>query len=232
LKRILYVLSIAIMLLMMIPGNARAMSSDTVSEGFVVPSAPAKDYEVTIESKSAVYVDEGAPTANLNAIDPNYIRIGESTEFCYQYQTLIRFYPIGESKGGILPDGAVITGAAVRLYKDNNTAGTVNIYGLAGSFDESTVTWNTRPGMFGKGGHPILIGSATLLPTSGWYEINIPEITVENWISSPSTNYGIAVTSSWTSCKYMAFRSDEFASSTNQHLHLHLIQHLAPSPTL
>jgi len=172
-------------------------------------AAPVTDYEVSVVSTSSVYVDQGAPDVNLNTIDKSYLRVGRSTEFCYYYHTLIKFSPIAEANGGPLPDGAEITGAGVRLYKTNTVTGTVNIYKLAGSFGESTVTWNTKPALSTKAGNPVLLGSMTLPPYAGWYTIDIPISTVESWVTVPSYNFGLAIQPSWTNCKNMAFGSDE-----------------------
>jgi hypothetical protein len=196
------VLSIVALVLLAIPGAAVA--------------APITDYEVSITSASAVYVDEGMPTSNLNAVDGSNLRIGRGPEFCYKYQTLIRFYPIFQSQGGPLPDDAVVTGAKIRLYKTNTTSGTVDIYRLTGSFSESTVTWNTKPGLFGKGGTPSVISSKTLTTSTGWQEINLPASLIDLWVDTPSSNYGLAIQTNWTSCKCMAFRSDDYPTFSSR----------------
>ena len=175
-------------------------------------AAPVTDYEISIPATSAAYVDQGVPDTNTSGMDGSYLRVGKSTEFCYYYHSLICFHPIAEKDGGLLPDEANITGASVKLFKENTVTGTVNIYKLAGSFNENAVTWNTKPNLVSKGSYPILIGSMTLPTSAGWYTINIPVSTVEGWISSPSTNYGIAILPSWTNCKHIAFRSDETSS--------------------
>ncbi len=196
------VISAVVLVLPVMPGIAKA--------------APVTDYEVSIISTSAVYVDEGAPASNMNALDGNFLRVGRSTEFCYKYQTLIRFSPIAESQGGPLPDDAEVTGAKIRLYKSNTTSGTVDIYRLTGSFSESAVTWNTRPGLFGKGGFPSVIASMTLPAATGWYEISLPASLIDLWVDTPGSNYGIAIQTNWTTCKNIAFRSDDYTPSSSR----------------
>lgn len=169
-------------------------------------TALSAEHNVTITSKSAVYVDEGAPTTNM-ASDPNYLRVGRQSEFGYQYHTLIHFGPIKASDGGALPDGAEITAAKLRLYKDNNdVAGTVNVYALTNSFDEDTVTWKSKPNRYA-----FSISSKSLTASKGWHDFGLPVTLVEQWANNPGSNYGIILIPGWSNHTHMTFRSDDFA---------------------
>ncbi len=158
---------------------------------------------VIIPCTQGVYVDAGAPTSNMNAFDYNYIRVGKGTEFLYEREGLLLFDNIAESQGGLLPEGAEITKAVVRLYKNDEETGTINIRQLTSDFTESTVTWQTKPGVGG------IIGSKDLADYDGWHEIEIPVSVVNNWIASPSSNHGISLTHSWSGGFEMSFGSDE-----------------------
>ena len=184
--------------------------------GNLAEGAPAKppkvpvlgpDPYVSVYSDSAVYVSEAMPGANYNTYDKNYLRVGLD-EFDYRYESLIRFGNIRHSDGGPLPEDAEITGASLRLYKDSSISASVNVYRLDGSFNENSVTWNTKPAMNAE-----ILASKDLSASSGWYSINIPVSTVEGWADSAGLNYGIAVVPDWTGSKDISFRSDDFSSS-------------------
>jgi len=172
----------------------------------------ATTYEVTIQSSKSVYVDEGTPTANMNTYDANYLRVGRGAEFGYRQQTFVEWSPIAQAQGGALPTGATVTGAKMRLYKDNTTGGSVGIYRPIAAWSETTLTWNNKPALFGKGGFPTAMTTLTLAATKGWVEISLPVSLIELWIDTPTQNYGISVMANWTALASMALRSDEYAS--------------------
>jgi hypothetical protein len=165
-------------------------------------------HTVSIASASSVYVDEGMPTANYNVLSEQFLSVGRD-EFGYERQSLIRFHPIKKADGGLLPDDAKITAAHVRIYKTGSEAGTIKFYRLSGSFNESTVTWNTKPVVSST----TAVASAAIPSEAGWYNVTIPLSLVDAWLSSSALNRGIAIRPDWTDAgKSITFRSDESAN--------------------
>ena len=169
---------------------------------------------VNIEASSSVYVDEAMKTSNFNVLGEQYLLVG-TDEFGYISQSFIQFKPIAQSSGGLLPDNAKITSAKIRLYKEEGASGTVDIYRLKSGFYEGKVTWDTKPDVYKTGSLPSIIASESLPGAAGWYDITLPVSLVEEWVSSPAANHGIAVYPKWTDAsKYMRFRSDEAAGKS------------------
>ena len=195
--RILIAFTVMITMLFSMPAAYAAIAPSPVN-------APAPK-TVSIGSTSSVYVDESSPAANFNILSEQVLSVGKD-EFGFERQSLIRFHPIKESDGGLLPDDAEITDAHIRLYKVGSEAGTVNLYRLAGGFDESTVTWKTKPVISSS----TAVASADLPAKAGWYNVKIPVSLLEAWLTSSKLNHGIAIRPSWTEAgKGISFRSDE-----------------------
>ena len=156
-----------------------------------------------------MYVDEGTPTANYNVLSEQFLVVGRD-EFGYERQSLIRFHPIKKADGGLLPDDAKITSAHIRLYKAGSEAGTIELYRLSDSFNENTVTWETKPVVSST----TAVASAAISSEAGWYNVDIPISLVDAWLTSSAMNRGIAIRPSWTDAgKSISFRSDESTAS-------------------
>ncbi|UCG84071.1 MAG: DNRLRE domain-containing protein [Dehalococcoidia bacterium] len=184
-----------------------------VTPALAAPPPTPPEYDVTIKSEAAVFIDETLPTTNFNVgSEGTFLRVGYVPEFCGDWWTLIRFDDIIESDGGPLPDDATIQDAKIKIYKDSGISGTIYVYLLRGHFNESTVSWNTKPPVMG-GGTPQVIASQYISGASGWYYIDIPNSVIYEWISPPTANYGVVLAPSWSGCgDSLAFRSDEVLS--------------------
>jgi hypothetical protein len=118
--------------------------------------------------------------------------------------TLISFSPIEESDGGPVPDDAVIRGAKLRLYKESGDAGTVKVYRLTDSFNENTVTWDTKPGKWATAE-----GTKSVPAANGWVEIDIADEMVTNAVNF-NRPVRIAICPTWSDIgRDISFHSDE-----------------------
>ncbi|MGI5971662.1 MAG: DNRLRE domain-containing protein [Oscillospiraceae bacterium] len=184
----------------------------SMTAAFAAPAPPPDVAPVVlmaaVEATSSAYVSEAHPTTNINDQ-----ALGVGTDASGKLRvSLIRFYPIMEADGGPLPDGAEITGASIRLYKSNLREGTVTVCKLSGSFDEETVTWQTKPAYKTVGGALMDIGSADIADDPGWYSIPVPADVVETWAGSSADNRGVAVVPEWDDASNtIYFRSDDHA---------------------
>ncbi|NMA24037.1 MAG: S-layer homology domain-containing protein [Clostridiales bacterium] len=163
----------------------------------------------SVESTSSAYITEKSPRENHGNDQSLSVGIDRDGKLAV---SLIRFHPIMEADGGPLPDGAVIEGAAIRLYKTNLSEGTAIACSLGDDFDEATVTWQTKPTYTTTSGALMDIGSADIDADPGWYSIPIPVERVEAWASSPERNNGVAIIPGWSEVKeskYLFFHSDD-----------------------
>ncbi len=164
-----------------------------------------------VESTSSTFVSESAPSEN-HANDRS-LAVG-TDQYGKLRVSLIRFHPIMEADGGPLPDGAVIAGASIRLYNTNLSEGTVIACRLGLSFDEATVTWQTKPTYKMTGGATMDIGSVDIDSDPGWYSIPIPAELVERWAGSSEKNYGVAIIPEWSEASNtIFFNSDDNTES-------------------
>ena len=95
-----------------------------------------------------------------------------------------------------LPVGATITSATLRLNLAGSSGGTgsynIGLYKIKASWSESTATWSN----FSSGGNYDSTQQAVtsvLLGSTGFKEWNVPVALVNGWITTPTSNYGIAL---------------------------------------
>lgn len=87
---------------------------------------------------------------------------------------------------------ATISAASITLdcfsHYDPNNSANKNVYVRTATADwDDNTTWNTRPGM----GSTIL--GNTAVTGTGFYSFNVGASTVQGWVNSPTTNYGLNV---------------------------------------
>lgn len=137
---------------------------------------PANATEATLVGDA--HVSSSRPAVNAGSL--SNLNVGSG------YSTLVRF------DLGLLPAGttaAQVSRAVLRLYVNRmDTAGTVTVQAVNGAWDESTVTYATMPGLEGMG-QIVAVGQA------GAYVAVDVTAQVQSWVSSPATNYGLALTS-------------------------------------
>jgi hypothetical protein len=84
-----------------------------------------------------------------------------------------------------LPAGASLDSAILHIHTSTFNDELVNIYGVSSDWDESTVTWNTKPNIFGA---PI---EGTLTPNAyEWKTVNITAL-AGKWLDGTYTNFGL-----------------------------------------
>ncbi|HKL41967.1 MAG TPA: DNRLRE domain-containing protein [Clostridia bacterium] len=158
---------------------------------------------VTIYCEDAVYIAEGAPTTNYNLINQNNLIVG-GDEFGYSFFSLLKFSDITQGQGGLLPDEAELSKATLMVYMNETTLNDIDIKKCSTSYDENTVTWNSKP-----------VAAETILTTDislgeGWKSIELPISLVNNWIDNPSDNHGIYFQPSEVGYGTYNFRSDDY----------------------
>ena len=100
-----------------------------------------------------------------------------------------------------IPSSAVVTAAELVLYVDGDPGAPVSVYQLLESWDEATATSNQRAaGMawLGAGATPPSRGTTaigTLSPATPNVLVSgaIALPTVQSWVTTPATNFGIAI---------------------------------------
>ncbi|MDQ7029666.1 MAG: DNRLRE domain-containing protein [Ardenticatenia bacterium] len=110
-----------------------------LGRGQTATAAPAV-VNVTIYASADTYVDNGDPTQNFG--NSTTIDVGACWEFTTAQIGLISF------NLSTIPSGAVIHSAELRLYKvpgGSTLAATVQVHRVTASWNEYSVTWNTRP---------------------------------------------------------------------------------------
>lgn len=169
---------------------------------------PPTEVSVNVKANKAVYIDEENPITNMNSgAQRAHLRVGTSPEFGYKQWTLLSFYPVKKSQGGLLPNDAEITRAKIKMYKESGAAGTVSIHTVGDDFNEGTVNWNTKPHM-SAGDY----GSASVPAANGWCYLDMPVSLVND-----ALNFNRAVRAAlhptWTNAnKSVSFHSNEHPS--------------------
>ncbi|WP_160115257.1 DNRLRE domain-containing protein [Bryocella elongata] len=107
---------------------------------------------------------------------------------------------------GVLPPGTTasqITRATLKLYLNRaDTAGAISVAPLLGAWSESTVNYGTLP----NAGSVVQTAQAA---TPGQFVTFDVTGTVQQWLSSPSSNYGVALTSSTAMVQFDSKENDE-----------------------
>ncbi len=100
-----------------------------------------------------------------------------------------------------IPTTAVVMSAQLALYDDGDPGQTCSIYPLLESWDEATATSNQRAtGMawLGAGATPpsrSATACGTITPTNAnqTYTASLTTAIVQGWVTTPGTNYGVAI---------------------------------------
>jgi hypothetical protein len=117
-----------------------------------------------------------------------------------------------------IPSTAVILSANLSLfYYDNEspaTSGPVGMYRVTGSWDESTITWNTSPAVQSTSISTITVPAAATGSFLIWNVSSLAQI----WVNTPSTNYGLMLrdTNEASLEGYKLFYSSEWGDVNQQ----------------
>lgn len=102
-----------------------------------------------------------------------------------------------------LPAGTTLTSAILHIHTSEFNNELVNIYGVSSTWDETTVTWNTKPNIFAT---PI---EGSLTPDIyGWKTVNITAL-VGKWLDGTYTNYGLLLDQVNQSSTFTSYYSKE-----------------------
>ncbi len=118
--------------------------------------------------------------------------------------TALLQFDLSSLPGGTTP--SQISKATLTLFLNRmNTPGTVNVQAVTSSWAESTVTYNTLPSLSAT---PV----ASFTPTAAGQFITV-DITslVQGWLTTPSSNYGVALTSTAGELLFDSKENDETA---------------------
>lgn len=144
--------------------------------------------ETTLYPSDDSPVQEGAPSSP----DPSnlYLGAGRYHDFSYGANGRVRSY-IRFNLSSI-PSGSTIVQATLRLNHRGGSdypgqSRTLTLYRVTGSWSESTVTWNNKPGYAGS------IGSfSTVYNFIGWRELDLTTQT-RKWVDGSHSNYGFVI---------------------------------------
>jgi hypothetical protein len=159
------------------------------------PAARATDLPVAADA----HVSSARTTTNFGYVSNLYVGNG--------YTTFVQFNLAG------LPAGITasqIAAAKVTFFVNRvNTAGTVNISQVTGTWNESTVTYATAPATSSVPAATFAAGTAGQFVT-----VDITAL-VQAWVTNPTANYGIALSSSTADILLDSKENDETAHSAD-----------------
>jgi hypothetical protein len=113
-----------------------------------------------------------------------------------------------------IPSSSTVTKATLRLYVDAVTnSGKFDVYQVTSSWNESTVTYNTRPvvGNSASQNGPFSITKASM---NQFFLVDITPL-VQSWLSGATPNYGIALALTKSSAGSFSFDSKESLLTAN-----------------
>lgn len=126
----------------------------------------------------------GASTIPLIALKP--------TNQDFQYYPLLKF-DLSSYSGQTVTGGATLS---LYVVATNVSSFSLGLVSLAAPFNPATTTYDNYYGTeFSGGSWGAAIGSAQAFSLTGVgsYSFAIPQATVQSWIDSPSSNYGIGI---------------------------------------
>src|SRR5450631_3978420 len=149
------------------------------------------------------FVSSSTPTTNYGSSIIDVVASGNSTYLKFNLSAV--------------SDGTTVSKATLRLYVDAVvTGGQFDVYNLPSTptWSESTLKYNTPPPTLGTsatGGHPITVSTSSL---NTFLLIDITA-TVQGWLTSPSSNNGVALALVGTK-GYFSFDSKESFFTAHQ----------------
>ncbi|HEY2586771.1 MAG TPA: DNRLRE domain-containing protein [Tepidisphaeraceae bacterium] len=175
--------------------GANASAVATASNATITTLAPTGD----------AYVIDGAPNTNFGSATDLQAKVSSAG---YNHESYLRFDLSGLS--------GTLTGATLKLFGELETPGpdyAINVIPVAaGSWSESTVTWNTRP----ADGSPVL-GSMNVSGTTGqWYTVDLTSY-IQSQLAAGHTTISLALEGAGpATAGYADFNSREAAANGPQ----------------
>src|SRR5271156_2316631 len=143
--------------------------------GLLSAARPAVAVEATLVADA--HVNSALPAVNSGAISNLNVGGGYTALLQFDLSTL----PAGTT-------AAQVSRATLRLYCNRmDTAGSVSVQRVNGSWGEYSVTYGTLPGL-GSAAQTVSVGQS-----GAYVAVDVTGL-VQGWISSPSTNNGVALT--------------------------------------
>lgn len=169
-------------------------------------------------------VQQGAP--NTTAPDNFYLGAGYYSDFPQGANGLVRSYIRFNLSS--LPANSTISSATLQLYQAGGSdfpgqTRTVTFYRVTADWNETSITWNNRPG------YAEAIGSVTTTYNfQGWLSLDLTNL-VKGWVGGSQPNYGlVAIGPESIQGVYRVFASGE----TDHSPELHINYLPAPPPVL
>lgn len=196
----------------------------TVSMSEAYASDPERVYPILIDPSVVIKGSSDVKDAFVSSLNDstnygsnNYLRTGWSTNYNVR-RSYIKF-DIPTSVPGYSITSAYMS---LKLH-DCGNAPTVKAYRVTGSWSESTITWNNKPGYTSTNA-----SSAATLQADDWYKFNVTDI-VKKWCKGDNSNYGFLVKDDTESGSgnWATFYSSEAESSNQPELSI-----TYPSPIL
>jgi hypothetical protein len=155
-------------------------------------SDPGAVSDISAMATTVLYPSHDAPVraGAPNATAPNqlYLGVGYDNGWLYGSTGLVRSYLRFDLSS--LPVDSTITSATLRVYQAAgqdypDVRRTITFYRVTGSWNESSVTWNNRPG------YAEAVGSVrTTYDFQDWLEVDLTDL-VQAWVEGSQANYGL-----------------------------------------
>ncbi|MGI4758269.1 MAG: DNRLRE domain-containing protein, partial [Janthinobacterium lividum] len=189
----------------------RTLQRIAISATVLIVSAPVA-HAADVKLLADAHVSSTRSTTNFGTL--SNVSVGAGTTGLLQFD--LTELPANTS-------AAQVAKATLRLYVNRVfTAGTVNVFTLAGSWTEAAVTFNTLPAQGTSA------GSSQVVAAGQFVSIDVTSA-VQQWMNSPSSNYGFALLSSDGNVLFDSKENDQTAHSA--HLEVSLVSQGAVGPT-
>ncbi len=159
-------------------------------------------FGATYYATADTHVNQGSPTTNYGSWDAAYAGANGDNEYWALFKWDLSSLT-----------NVTITSAIARFYCSDYLGNlmTPEVYKVTSSWNEGSVTWNTKPSYGGSDiGHDDL-------DSSGWFEVDASALItiVQGWVDSSSTNYGLVIRhDAYGDLRLAEFRTKEYSGGT------------------
>jgi hypothetical protein len=177
------------------PSHAAPLHQAPIETGVTAAAATAT---ITLQPVADTYIQSTAPTANFATL-PQLVVARNRITAVTDTTTLLRF------DFGVLPPGAIINGAQLRLRQttNDNAPWDVVVNRLLAGWQAPTVTWNTRP--------PGTLAATWTLPATvanSSVPVDVTDL-VRTWVYGLTPNFGLEIEGAGTTTRSRSFSSVE-----------------------